>query len=65
MERVSNDIEIHNALKEHAFTLSLSIGTAFYDLAQPCTIDEMLVKADAMMYRAKKESKNVEIHKDA
>jgi two-component system cell cycle response regulator len=34
--------------------LSLSIGIAYYDPAAPCSIDELLVRADRSMYERKK-----------
>jgi two-component system cell cycle response regulator len=34
--------------------LSLSVGLAYYDPADPCSVDELLVRADRSMYERKK-----------
>lgn len=47
-------IEAFNKSKENPFPLSVSMGVAHYDPGHPCTIDELLVRADKIMYEVKR-----------
>lgn len=42
------------AERERPFRLSMSVGAAFVDAAEPSSIDELLERADASMYEQKK-----------
>ncbi|MEE8597114.1 MAG: diguanylate cyclase [bacterium] len=53
IKRLQKTLQEDNSKKKRDYTLSLSIGTAYYDFANPCTIDELLNMADAMMYKQK------------
>lgn len=57
-ERLQKNINDRHAITKYSFELSLSIGIAYYDNNNPCSIDELLCKADKMMYQEKL-SKNV------
>jgi diguanylate cyclase (GGDEF)-like protein/PAS domain S-box-containing protein len=60
-----SDIEIENRLlmrldelnrgEKRGYVLSLSCGTGHYDFNNPCSLEHMLVEADAEMYRNKKD----------
>jgi len=51
-------IDLFNLRNDRVFKLSLSVGIAYYDPEHPCSIDELLVKADTLMYEQKKNRKN-------
>lgn len=44
----------HNAQESRRYSLSISIGVAFYDPAAPRSINELLNEADALMYEDKR-----------
>ena len=44
----------HNASGERPYHLSLSVGVASYNPEHPCSIDELLSRADALMYERKR-----------
>jgi diguanylate cyclase (GGDEF)-like protein/PAS domain S-box-containing protein len=52
--RLRNKIEMFNKSKENPFQLSVSIGASHYDPRHPCTIDELMVRADKVMYEEKR-----------
>jgi diguanylate cyclase (GGDEF)-like protein/PAS domain S-box-containing protein len=54
MIRLRENLITLNAEKNRDFELSLSIGSAYYDPQKPCTIDELISKADRFMYEEKK-----------
>ena len=62
-ERLREKLAARNARGQRPFVLSLSMGIAQYDPANPCTIDDLLAKADALMY-AEKRSKRAIRHGD-
>jgi diguanylate cyclase (GGDEF)-like protein/PAS domain S-box-containing protein len=53
-ERLQDNIEIKNKKPDRSYKLSLSVGVAYYDPENPVTIDELLMRADALMYEHKK-----------
>ena len=53
--RFAERIGSHNALPDQRYEISMSIGTAIYDPATPCSLDDMMSRADQMMYTQKKE----------
>jgi diguanylate cyclase (GGDEF)-like protein len=56
--RLQAKIDLFNLRNDRDFKLSLSVGIAYYDPEHPCSIDELLVKADTLMYEQKKNKKN-------
>ena len=54
MSRLKKNIEAFNKSKENPFPLSVSMGVSHYDPEHPCTIDELLVRADKIMYEVKR-----------
>lgn len=55
--RLGKQIEAFNKTANRPYQLSLSAGIAYYDPALPCTIDELINKADKMMYQEKGEKR--------
>jgi diguanylate cyclase (GGDEF)-like protein/PAS domain S-box-containing protein len=54
VSRFRKKIEALNESKENPFQLSVSMGTSHYDPFHPCTIDELLVRADKILYEEKR-----------
>jgi diguanylate cyclase (GGDEF)-like protein/PAS domain S-box-containing protein len=52
--RLQNLIDIRNRREGRRYTLSVSIGSSFYDPESPCSIDELMAEADKSMYEHKK-----------
>ncbi len=53
INRIRKNLDDYNRLLRLKVSLSLSIGTTYYDPKQSCPIEELLEKADRMMYRQK------------
>ena len=51
--RLQHKLETHNAKENRGYKLSLSIGTAYYDPDNPCSVGELLNQADQSMYEHK------------
>lgn len=51
--RLTEAVEKHNVMGTRGYKLSFSIGIARYDPESPCSIDELLAQADALMYQQK------------
>lgn len=56
-ERLEKHVEQYNALPEHPFNLSFSVGFSHYDPKKHTSLKEMLAEADAAMYEEKKAKK--------
>lgn len=54
-DRLLKKLNAHNA-KNDLYGLSISLGIACYDPKNPCSIDEMLSQADALMYEQKRKN---------
>jgi diguanylate cyclase (GGDEF)-like protein len=54
LTRLYENIEDHNAKGSRCYTLSISVGTTQFDPKYPVSIDELLSKADALMYAQKR-----------
>lgn len=54
MSRLRKNIKAFNKSKENPFQLSVSMGVSHYDPEHPSTIDELLVRADKLMYEDKR-----------
>jgi diguanylate cyclase (GGDEF)-like protein/PAS domain S-box-containing protein len=53
ISRLRKNIETFNESRDNPFHLSVSMGVSHYDPEHPCTIDELLVRADKIMYEEK------------
>jgi|GEM_PF-4564126 diguanylate cyclase (GGDEF)-like protein len=51
--RLQDNINAHNTKGKRNFKLSISMGVAYFDPENPCSIDELLTQADASMYKRK------------
>ncbi|MBI5639984.1 MAG: GGDEF domain-containing protein [Nitrospirae bacterium] len=56
--RMNRSLEIFNSRQDRLYALSLSYGIGFYDPEKPCSVDELLSKADRLMYEQKMRKKN-------
>jgi diguanylate cyclase (GGDEF)-like protein len=52
--RLLENLDSHNAKGDRRYKLSLSTGITRYEPENPCSIDELLRRADALMYEAKR-----------
>jgi diguanylate cyclase (GGDEF)-like protein/PAS domain S-box-containing protein len=55
--RLQGNIKDHQGQGHGSFTLSMSVGITRYDPEHPCSIDELLAKADKLMYEQKRDRK--------
>ena len=53
-ERLRNALEARNRNKGRKYALSLSMGIAHYDPENPSSLDELMAKADFLMYEEKR-----------
>ncbi|MFH1977623.1 MAG: PAS domain S-box protein [Pseudomonadota bacterium] len=58
LSRLTEHIRSHNALPDQKYEISMSIGTAIYDPATPRSLDDLMSRADELMYEQKKEKAN-------
>jgi diguanylate cyclase (GGDEF)-like protein/PAS domain S-box-containing protein len=54
LDRLNVQIEEYNATHGSPFRLSISAGVACFDPESPCTMDELLLRADRLMYEQKR-----------
>jgi len=54
MKRLEKNIDVFNAKGEDSFQLSFSSGMSSYDPGHPSTIEELLARADKLMYEQKR-----------
>ncbi len=54
LEHVRDNLNSHNEKEGRAYGLSFSMGLASYDPERSCSLGELLMRADAMMYEDKK-----------
>lgn len=52
--RLQQNLKCHNAKGNLRYKLSLSVGIALYDPEFPCSIEELMSRADALMYEHKR-----------
>lgn len=57
LRRLKENIEKTNRLKTRQYPLSLSVGIGRYEHLSPCSIDELLRRADQAMYQNKDDKK--------
>lgn len=55
--RLQKSFEIYNEERNCSYKLSLSVGTAYYDPEHPCSIDELLIQGDKLMYERKRQTR--------
>ncbi len=55
--RLQRSLEKYNSRMNRSYNLSFSSGIAFYDPANPCSVDELLLQGDKLMYEEKKRKK--------
>lgn len=51
--RLQEKIDSYNAASDGRYTLSVSVGITSFDPESPCSLDELLVQADKIMYERK------------
>lgn len=54
LTRLQHHIDAFNRLKHRNYKLSLSVGIAHYNHEKPCSLDELISRADISMYEEKK-----------
>ncbi len=54
LTRMEQSVRARNAQTGRRYTLSLSAGMNFYDPKDPCSLDELISRADIVMYEEKK-----------
>ncbi len=54
-EHIQDNLRIHNEQTEKGYRLSLSMGMVHYDAEQPCSVEALLDRADALMYEHKRQ----------
>lgn len=54
ISRLQKNIDLHNSERGLSCRISISTGIAYYDPESPCSVDELLAKADKAMYENKK-----------
>lgn len=52
--RLQQALETHNTRRNREYELSISVGVAAYDPQAPCSVDELLARADRSMYEHKR-----------
>ena len=60
LTRLYENIKDHNAKRSRRYALSISVGTTQFDPKYPISIDELLSKADALMYAQKRKRRKQE-----
>jgi len=61
-QRLQHCIDIHNARKKRGYDISMSVGMTYHDPEKPCTIDELMSRADDLMYEQKKIKRAIHNH---
>lgn len=54
LERFQNTLDDHNSYRGGDFKLSVSLGIALYDPSSPCSIGDLMERADRLMYERKR-----------
>ncbi|UCH95974.1 MAG: AAA family ATPase, partial [Candidatus Aminicenantes bacterium] len=60
-DNVRKHVYLHNRQGGRKYTLSISIGIVQYNPEFPCSFGDLLIKADAAMYRDKKQRKLIDV----
>ena len=56
-ERLAETLEAHNARGGRSYELQMSVGIAAYDRKSRCSIEEILRRADELMYVEKRKKR--------
>ena len=59
-ERLQQKIDLANAQRNRPYDLSISIGIAHYDPDEACTIEELMGRADRVMYEEKRKKRTLQ-----
>ena len=59
-QHIHNNLRIHNEQTEKGYRLAVSMGMAHYDPERPCSPEELLARADELMYQHKLRSEPIE-----
>ncbi len=54
VDRLQKNLELQNIKEHRGYTITISIGSVYFDPEHPSSIDELLSKADAAMYENKR-----------
>ncbi len=57
--RLQQLIDIWNNQENRKYKLSISMGCAYYDPENPCSIDDLIARADKLMYEQKQKKKGL------
>jgi diguanylate cyclase (GGDEF)-like protein len=57
-DRIQSAFEVRNRQGDMKFNLSLSLGIVCYNPESPCTVSELIARADELMYHQKQEKQN-------
>ena len=57
MIRLQNQINEHNKKEKRHYKISISMGIARYDPENPCSLDDLMSRADKLMYKQKRSKK--------
>jgi len=60
MDRLQQKIALANAQRNRPYDLSISIGVAHYDPDEACTIEELMGRADRVMYEEKRKKRTLQ-----
>lgn len=52
--RLQEELKLHNEGRDRRYPLSLSVGAASYDPNNPCSLEDLLARADAELYQQKR-----------
>jgi diguanylate cyclase (GGDEF)-like protein/PAS domain S-box-containing protein len=58
IERLQERVREFNSGRQYPFSLSISMGTSYFDPHHPSSIEELLVRADKLMYEQKRSKHN-------
>ena len=58
MARLQNQIDAHNSDGKRLYKISISMGIAYYDPGNSCSLDELMSRADKLMYEQKRSKKS-------
>jgi diguanylate cyclase (GGDEF)-like protein/PAS domain S-box-containing protein len=57
--RLQSLIDTRNNQENRRYRLSISVGYSYYDPENPCSIDELIARADKLMYEQKQKKKSL------
>jgi len=61
VSRLYENLDLHNAAAKNPYKLSFSAGIVPYDPDNPCSIEDMLIRADELMYEKKRDKPHCRI----